>query len=69
MSTFANITYTNWRGETKAYRIRPIQGSFRFDDMPPYHPVRGWLIDAIDLDRNVERTFALKGLHSWEPVS
>lgn len=59
------IEYTNWRGERRRRRIRPLR--FYFGEVT-WHPGQQWLMDAVDLDRtddNRTRTFALAGVHSW----
>lgn len=57
------IDYTNWKGERQHRRIRPHYTIFT--RMPPYHPGRGWLLCALDLDKNAMRFFAMKNIHSW----
>ena len=62
------IDYTNWRGERRRRRIRPLR--FYFGEVS-WHPGQQWLMDAVDLDRektdddNRTRTFTLSGVHSW----
>ncbi len=56
------ITYTNHRGETKDYRIKPRR---IWHGATPWHPERGWLLDAVDLDRDEERTFAIRDIRHW----
>lgn len=59
------IDYTNYRGERKRYRVRPVG----FDwGTTQYHTEPQWLMRALDLDRQVERTFAMKDVHSWKPA-
>jgi hypothetical protein len=59
------INYTNWRGETADRRIAPQRIVFM---STPHHPERQWLLDAIDLGKKELRTFAMKDIHSWNPV-
>lgn len=54
-----NILYTNHRGETARRRIQPL--GLRFG-VSARHPDPQWLLEAIDLDKNAERSFALSGL-------
>jgi len=64
----AVIDYTNWRGERRQRRIKPIQ--FYFGEVS-WHPGPQWLVDAVDLDRTGDdrvRTFALSGIHGWRSV-
>lgn len=68
-SRVVEIDYTNHRGERSVRRIEPD------DDFPmrfgrtAYHPEPQWLLDAMDLDKNEERTFAMKDIHSWTTIS
>ena len=59
------IDYTNYRGERKIYKILPKKIGFGSTE---YHPDDQWMLEATDLDRNVERTFAIQDIHSWTPV-
>jgi predicted DNA-binding transcriptional regulator YafY len=64
----AVIDYTNWRGERRQRRIKPVR--FYFGEVS-WHPGPQWLVDAIDLDRTGDdrlRTFALSGIHGWRTV-
>lgn len=60
------IDYTNWRGERRTRRIKPIR--FYYGEVS-WHPGPQWLVDAIDLDRpdgdDRVRTFAMSGIHGW----
>jgi hypothetical protein len=60
------ISYTNYRNETAERLILPRQIWFGVNE---WHTEPQWLLDAIDLDRNVERTFALAMVHSWRSAS
>lgn len=51
--------YTNYRGETAKRRLRP---QYLWQGKTQWHPQQQWLLRAIDLDRNVERDFALNDL-------
>lgn len=50
-------TYKNYRGEVAERRIQPIRVDF---DATDWHPEPQWLLIAYDLDKQAERTFALK---------
>ncbi len=50
------VVYTNYRGEAAQRVIRPI--SLRYG-VSQYHTEPQWIMRALDLDRNVEREFAL----------
>lgn len=58
-----NIRYTNHRGETATRRILPHR--IRFDSTE-WHPERQWLLDAFDLDRQAERSFAMQDILEWK---
>jgi hypothetical protein len=60
------IDYTNWRGERRMRRIRPT-GRFLFESNE-YHPAPQYLIEAIDVEVEGLRTFALSGIHSWREM-
>lgn len=53
------VSYTNYRGETGTRRISPR--SLRFG-ASEFHPEPQWLLTALDLERDVEREFALKDM-------
>lgn len=57
------ITYTNYRGETGKRTIEPIKIWF---GATKWHPEPQWLLDAIDIDKQAERSFALKDITSWQ---
>jgi predicted DNA-binding transcriptional regulator YafY len=57
------IDYTNWEGERATRLILPM--ALRFGTNI-WHPVPQWLLEAFDLARNEERTFALKDIHGWK---
>lgn len=59
------FTYTNWKGETrqrKAYFIKFFMGSNE------WHPETQWLVIGMDLEKQAERTFALKDISNLEPL-
>jgi hypothetical protein len=58
------INYTNWRGENGNRTILPLEMFFGLNE---FHPGEQWLLKAIDLDKNMERIFAVKDIHSWKP--
>lgn len=61
------IDYTNHRGERRVRKIIPCPQTLRFEKTS-HHPVAQWIFDAWDVERDVERTFALSNLHNWRPV-
>jgi hypothetical protein len=58
------IDYTNYRGERGIRLIRPIPGGVHFG-FNAYHPEPQWLLRAIDVEKNVERTFAMRDIHRF----
>jgi hypothetical protein len=56
------IRYTNWRGKTRVRRIVPIRLRFAANE---WHPEPQWLLDAIDVGKQAERSFAVAGIHEW----
>lgn len=60
------IDYTNWRGERATRVIEPWSITFGRTE---HHPERQWLIKAWDIEKEAVRTFAMKDIHSWQPVS
>jgi predicted DNA-binding transcriptional regulator YafY len=69
-NTVTMILYTNYRGETSVRRIIPRRIRFASTE---WHPQEQWLLDAYDVDRQADRSFALKDVIKWlgsanEPV-
>lgn len=60
------IRYRNHRGETALRRIIPKVIRFSFSQ---WHPEIQWLLDAVDIDRNADRTFAMKDILEWGVVN
>jgi predicted DNA-binding transcriptional regulator YafY len=61
------IDYTNYRGERSVRKIVPGQLYFGHNE---FHKEDQWLLDALDVEKDALRTFAMKDIHSWavEPV-
>lgn len=57
-----SIVYTNYRGETSVRRIVPEKIWFGSTE---WHPEEQWLLDAVDLEKNAPRSFALKDIRAW----
>ncbi len=64
----ARIDYTNWKGARAIRTIVPK--AFEFGTSA-FHADEAdqWFVIAWDLDRNVERMFAMKNIHSWRPAN
>ncbi|MDO8690524.1 MAG: hypothetical protein Q7R39_11035 [Dehalococcoidia bacterium] len=56
------ILYTNHRGEMADRTIDPWSLYF---GSTKWHPEPQWLLRALDLDKNVERHYAMKDISSW----
>ena len=56
------IVYTNYRGETSIRKIVPKNMWFGSTD---WHPGSQWLLDAYDIEKDADRSFAIKDIRSW----
>jgi predicted DNA-binding transcriptional regulator YafY len=56
------IRYKNYKGETADRTIVPK--AIRFSSTP-WHQEEQWLLDAFDLDKGADRSFALKDVIGW----
>ena len=59
-----SIVYTNYRGETGLRRIIPKRIWFGGTD---WHPEEQWLLDAYDVKKKADRSFAMKDIRAWFP--
>lgn len=57
------IVYTNYKGVTGTRRIVPIEILFGHNE---WHTQDQWLMRALDIEKNAERTFALKDIKFWK---
>lgn len=57
------IVYTNYRGETAERRIIPKKIWFGSTE---WHPEEQWLLEALDVDKDEDRNFAMKDIKSWK---
>ena len=57
-----SIVYTNYRGETGVRKVIPKNIWFGKTD---WHPEEQWLLDAHDVEKGADRSFALKDIRSW----
>lgn len=64
MAQAVTIWYTNHRGDAQQRRILP--GRLWFGSTE-WHPEPQWLLDALDLDRQVQRIVAMRDIASWAP--
>ena len=56
------IDYTNHRGERAPRRILPLRIVW---ESSQWHPAEQWILVAVDIEKGVERSFAMKDIHSW----
>lgn len=57
------VLYTNWKKKTSLRRIKPLEIYLGSNE---YHPEEQYLLRCIDVDKNAERTFAMKDIKSWD---
>lgn len=53
------ILYRNYRGETAIRTVRPSRIWF---GATSWHPEPQWLMEAVDLEKDAERSFALRDI-------
>lgn len=56
------ILYCNYRDVTELRHIVPKKIWF---GATQWHPGEQWLLDAFDVDKQVERSFAMKDIRAW----
>lgn len=66
LDRLVELDYTNHRGERAVRRVQPL--GLRFESTE-WHPEPQWVLQAFDLDRRAERSFALQDVHSWNPAA
>lgn len=57
-----SIVYTNYKGNTSLRRIIPKEVLFASNE---WHKEKQWLLIAFDVDKQADRTFALKDVRAW----
>ena len=60
-----SIHYTNYKHETAWRTIVP--GLIRFG-ATEHHPEPQWLLEAQDVAKDAQRTFAMRDIHEWKPA-
>jgi hypothetical protein len=62
------VDYTNYRGERRKRRVIPANMPLKFTSNE-FHTEEQWFVTVFDCERGgVTRDFAMKDIHSWEPV-
>lgn len=59
------IGYTNWAGEYRERRIRPLKLYWGRNE---WHEEPQWLLDAQDLEKASVRSFAMKDITFWRKL-
>jgi hypothetical protein len=59
------IDYTNHKGQRALRKIVPRRIYY---GESPWHPGGQYLLNALDVDKRAERTFAMASIHSWRPA-
>lgn len=57
------ILYTNYKGVTSTRRIIPKQIWFGSTE---WHQTSQWLLDAYDLEKKDDRSFAMSDIQTWK---
>lgn len=65
MKTEVTFTYKNHKGVTGIRLVRPIMIAFGANE---FHPEPQWLLHGWDLNKQAERTFAIKDIKDWGPI-
>lgn len=63
MDKTVHFTYTNWKGETS---LRTVVPTFIWYGSTEFHPEPQWLLKAWDVDKKVERDFAMADISGWK---
>jgi predicted DNA-binding transcriptional regulator YafY len=57
-----SIVYTNWEGKVGIRHILPQKMWYGKTE---WHKEEQWLLTAWDIDKDAERTYAMKDIHHW----
>ncbi len=57
------ILYTNWKNNTRYRIIIPISIEFKSTE---WHKEEQWILNAIDVEKNEQRSFAMKDIKEWQ---
>ena len=57
------ILYTNWKNETRYRTIIQISIEFKSTE---WHKETQWILNAIDVEKNAQRAFAIKDIKEWQ---
>ncbi len=56
------MVYTNYKGKTSVRHVIPKEIYFGYTD---WHPEDQWLMSAYDVEKEADRTFAMKDIRAW----
>ena len=56
------ILYTNWKNDTRYRLIKPINIEFKSTE---WHKEEQWILNAVDIEKNEIRNFAIKDIKEW----
>ena len=56
------VRYKNWKGETAVRTIVPREIFFGSSE---WHKEPQWLLKVFDVEKNAERTYALRDIQEW----
>lgn len=62
VSKYVTIVYTNYKGITSVRDLLPIKIFFGSNE---WHKEDQWLMEAVDIEKNAQRTFAMKDIRTW----
>jgi hypothetical protein len=66
LDKIVSVLYTNYRGITARRRIIPRRIWFGSTE---WHPGEQWILDAFDLEKRAERSFAIADIKAWSANS
>ena len=56
------LDYTNYKGVRRPRRVRVVRLYYGSTD---YHPLPGYLLEAVDTESGQTRTFSMNHVHGW----
>lgn len=57
------LLYRNWEGKVRGRLVRPKRMFFGSNE---WHKEPQWLLEALDLEKNETRFFAMSGIITWQ---
>lgn len=62
------IDYTNYKGERRKRIVTPVRLFYVQKGQNEWHKDAQWIMVAIDQQSNTPKDFAMKNIHSWQPL-